>query len=507
MSNPNPPAPAASKPLWPRWLGLIAFAGYLAFIGSHTAVVAGGSDSSGYLNSGRLLSQGKLLTDLRPPPAFGPRADLDPMHFLPQGFFPFTDRTQLTPTYPTGLPLHFALAGKLFGWSVGPWLIVLLAAAAVVWLTYSVARALDLSAPLAIAGATVIAAFPVFIFAAIQPLSDTLATAWTLAALRCALFSRRSAHRAFAGALACGGALGLAVLVRPTNSLLAPALLILLGMNWRKLGLFALGGMPAALWLAFYNHQLYGGPFQSGYGEIFPAFALPYGAPTLAHFTHWLALLLPSVFLALPVFAWLRRDTRTRELLAVTLAFTAITSLYLFYEVSREVWWCLRFILPALPPLIFLGLIGIEALARGPGARWPHPFRTGAAALVGVWALALSGYWTPKLGVFLVQGYEQAYEQGSLAAREKLPPNAVIMSFAFSGSLYYYTDFPVLRWDQMDAPIFSNYAASAHKSSVPVCALLFDWEEKDAFTRCPGPWQRVATLANIGLWTLPPPQT
>ena len=58
---------------------------------------------------------------------------------------------------------------------------------------------------------------------------------------------------------------------------------------------------------------------RSGYGDIFSAFALSYGAPTALHFAKWLALLLPAVVLALP-FAALARSDRRRELLALVRA-------------------------------------------------------------------------------------------------------------------------------------------------------------------------------------------
>ena len=44
-----------------RWLGLLALAAYAVFLARNTAVVAGGSDSSGYLNSARLFAEGKFL--------------------------------------------------------------------------------------------------------------------------------------------------------------------------------------------------------------------------------------------------------------------------------------------------------------------------------------------------------------------------------------------------------------------------------------------------------------
>jgi len=494
MSNPNPPAALIRAPRWVRWLGLFALAGYAFFLSHHSAIVAGGSDSSGYLNSARLLAHGRLVTALRIPAEFGAHGTVNPMHFLPQGFFPAPDKARLTPTYPTGLPLLLALAGKLLGWETGPALLALLAATGALALCYLVAREAGVSVPLALAGAGVLAAFPVFIFTSVQPLSDTLATTWALAALFAALRAHRSRTRAWA--LGCGAALAMAVLVRPTNVLLAPALLVLIGWDCRQMGGFLLGGLPGAAWLGFYNHHLYGGALRSGYGDVAAAFALSYGAPTAMHFIKWLALLIPAVLLALPFAAWRRRETRTRPLLALTVVFIAIAGAYAFYEVSHEVWWCLRFILPAVPALIIAGLLGIESFGK---------FRQASALLLALWAIGSSWYWTPRLGVFLVKGYEQAYAGGAQAAVATLPKDAVVMSFAFSGALYFYSEFPVLRWDQMDAAAFGRYAALARQAGRPVCAVIFDFEEKDAFQRCPGGWRRLATLRNVGLWQLAAP--
>ena len=490
--------PTRTAPRWLRWAALLALAGYAVFLARNAAVVAGGSDSSGYLNSARLFAQGRLVEDLRAPAEFGPKAALVPMHFMPQGFFFFGDRTKLTPTYPSGLPLHFALAGKLLGWELGPWLVILAAAIGAVALCYLVACELGVSIPLATAGAVTLAAFPVFIFTSIQPLSDTIATTWTLGMLYAALRSREKTG----WALACGAALAMAVLVRPTNLVLAPAALALFGFNGKKIALFGLGGIPGAAWLAYYNHRLYGGALKSGYGDVYAAFAWTYGVPSAIHFAKWLALLLPAALLALPLLAWARREQRTRGLTAVTLLFVAVAGLYLFYEVSHEVWWCLRFILPAVPALICAGLLGAEVLAKQ-----SEKMRGVFAAVLVAWALAIASFWTPRLDVFMMKQYEQAYADGAIAAREKLPRNALVTSFAFSGSLYFYSDFPVLRWDQIDPPVFANYVALAQKSGRPICAVLFDWEEKDAFRRCPGDWTRLTTVRNVGLWQLAAPKS
>lgn len=80
MSNPNTPglssralaclraATPAQKSLWFRVLAGGALDGYIVFLAPKTTAVAGGSDSSGYLNSARLLAAGRLQAELRLPP-------------------------------------------------------------------------------------------------------------------------------------------------------------------------------------------------------------------------------------------------------------------------------------------------------------------------------------------------------------------------------------------------------------------------------------------------------
>jgi len=483
-------------PGWFRWVAGLAFVAYGFFLASTMSVAAGGSDSSGYLNSARLLAAGQLQTDLRVPPEFGGPTEVNRYHFSPQGFGQFAANPRLPPSYPTGLPLHFALAGKVFGWDAGPRLVQLLAALGAVALGYATARGLGVSWPLAAAGAVILASFPVFIFTSIQTLSDTLATTWMLAAVACVLRGRRSLGWAAAG----GAALAMAVLVRPTNLLLGPGLCVLLGFDVRRLAAFLAGGVPGAAWFMFYNDTLYGGPFQSGYGTIGAAFALHYGWPTAVHFAKWLALFLPTVVLVLPVLALAGREGPRREVVALGLMGAGIGGVYLFYDVSHDVWWCLRFILPAVAALILAALLGAEVLVRR-RARWVP--LAAAAGLAG-WALVASWHWTRSLHILYVPGYERIYAEAAQVMRERFPANALVVCSAFSGTVYYYTALPTLIYDSIKPAEFADYVARARAAGRPVFAAVFDLEEEDALrTRCPGPWRRLTSVGKIGLWELP----
>ena len=494
---------AADDPGRRRWgaaLAWLAFAAYAILLGRNMVVVAGGSDSSGYLNSARLLAAGRLHAEFRVPPEFGAPGEVVQRHFAPAGFNTFPGRPHLTPVYPTGMPLHFALAGKLFGWTAGPWLVQLAASLAAVWLCWRIARALGLAPALSFAAAVMLAVFPVFLFTSLQTLSDTLATAWTLAAVYAGL----RAHRSPGWAVACGAALSIAVLVRPTNLLFAPALIVLIGATARRLIGFVAAGLPAAGWFFFYNDRLYGGPLQSGYGNIYADFAVAFAWPTALHFARWLVAFLPAIMLVLPLAALLRRSTRRRELLALLLGWSAIAGFYLFYGISRETWWCLRFILPGVPLLILMGVLGVEALAQGPGARWPNAFRPAAALALSLWAIGNAWHWLDPLSILHVPTYERAYAESAELARTRIPADSIVVCGHASGALFYYTKLAPLIFDSITPAEFAGYVARARGAGRGIYAVLFDIEEEAVFTRnCPGAWTRVDGVRNIGIWKLP----
>ncbi len=495
MSNPNPPAAAApARPLL-FWIGAVAVILYGFFLWGNFSNVAAGADSSGYLNSARLLASGQLAAEMRAPPEFGPPAGLRRQQFQPHGFAPFAGNPKLSPTYAVGLPLHLALAGKLFGWSLAPFLIGVGGALAGLVLLYGIARQLELEPWLAFAGAVMFAAYPVVIFSSLTPISDTLATTWCLAAIFAALQAKKNST----WAIACGAAVAIAVLVRATNLLILPAVITLVGFNPRRLALAALGGAPGAVWLGYYDHALYGSALRTGYVDITEAFAWKYGAPTALHFLQWLALLLPAVLLALPVAAALRRTQSARTLGALALWFTPFAALYSFYEISHEVWWCLRFILPGTPALILAALLGVETLVHSRAAR------VRAAVALMLWGAALSWFWTKKFHLLLTKTYEQAYADAAHAARAEFPANALVVVGIHSGALYYYTAFPILRWEFVSTQEFARFHRLTTQAGRSICAVLHETEERSALQeRCPGNWRKIGSRGNFSLWRLDP---
>jgi 4-amino-4-deoxy-L-arabinose transferase-like glycosyltransferase len=501
MSNPNPPSSVRPGRGAGGWLAAGALALYALFLGWNFSPYAGGADSSGYLNSARLLAAGELAAEPRIPAEFGPEERAVRQHFQPQGFVPFAGNPRLSPTYPVGVPLQLALAGRLFGWTAAPGIVGIGAALATLGLMYAVGRRFGLPPVLAATGAAVLAAYPVFVFMSLQPLSDTPATAWCLAAVWAAQRARE--HRGWA--LVTGAALAMAVLVRATNLLVLPALVVLLAPDWRRLGLALLGGLPGALWLGYYQRALYGSPFRSGYVDITEAFGWHHGWPTTLHFAQWLALLLPAALLLLPWRAGAALAGRVREGAALALWFGAFAGFYVFYEVSHEVWWNLRFVLPGTPALLIAGLLGVEAIARARPAGTARRLRLASALVLTLWAAGLGVFWTQRFHVLLTPAYERAYADTASAARQHFPAGTLVVAGLHSGALVYYTDLPLLRWEYVRPEQFARFRARATQAGRPIGAILHQVEEADALRKhCPGTWTRVAAVRDFSLWRLEP---
>jgi hypothetical protein len=160
-----------------------------------------------------------------------------------------------------------------------------------------------------------------------------------------------------------------------------------------------------------------------------------------------------------------------------------------------------------MPPLIVLGLLGLENLLRR-RERNAQAWRRVCALVLMAWAVAGSWHWSRHLGLFQTKQYEDVYATASLAAREKFPANSLVVCSQMSGAAYYYTDFAILRWDHINREKFEQYAAIARRTALPIRALVFNVEEQAALREhCPGDWVQVGSVANVGLWQLEYPKS
>lgn len=255
-----------------RWMWrlslVLLLAGYLRWLMPALAPYATGSDASGYLWSARLFRHAALSVPIDVPRGF-PADVVGPDVFAPLGARVSPGTWNLVPTYPTGLPLHIAAANLFLSEESAVSTVLIVAAGAAVWLLFLLARDAGLGRWWALAGGVVLAASPLFLFMAVQPMSDIAATAWAEAP-SCA----RGGRRRGAFAIAAGASLGIATLVRPTNALLILPMAVAMPFTMRNYAAFVGGGLPFAAFVAVYQAKTYGHPLASGYTDLASAFSL-----------------------------------------------------------------------------------------------------------------------------------------------------------------------------------------------------------------------------------------
>jgi Dolichyl-phosphate-mannose-protein mannosyltransferase len=474
---------------------------YGAYLYRHTCFAVGGSDSSGYANAARALVKGPLVAPIPGLERFG-LPDSEASAFVPLGYVRVRD-SSIAPLYPVGFPLHLAAAAGIAGWELGPYLVSPIAALLALFLVFLVGCELGLTRWSAAGAGLLLAASPVFVFQAIQPMSDVVATAWCLGAIYAALRSRTDVR----WAAAAGLAFGVAILVRPLDVLVAAPLVFALPLKRRTLLLFAVGGLPCAVLLFAYNLAGFGSPFQSGYGiyGLGSHFAWSHFTARLPRYALWTA----QVLTPLVCLGWIaslgdrRIPGRDRALLFTW--FASVLLAYAFYAPADD-WWYTRFLLPGLPALPLGFLLVVRDLRRAIASRsvaWGRA--VGIAAVLVVAFLARSGFRsTARLRVLELHRLQSAFPNGCRRAARELPPGALVLSSEMSGALRYYTALTPVRWDALDPERFRALRARTEPAGGRWFALLMKHEVPEAATHVPGPWTFLGESENVTLWRLEP---
>jgi hypothetical protein len=469
---------------------------YALFLARYISPHASGSDSSGYLNSARMLDHGIFLAPVRVLPGHTV-TEFGGLALQPLGFYIEPDGNRMAPTYPIGLPLHLLVAAKIAGWHNAVIAVNLLTALASGGLLWALARYLGLPSFWAGTGVVLLWLCPLFLFCAVAPMSDLLALGWSLATLYGAVRVREH----WRWALASGAALGLAVLVRPTNILLAVPVLVALGLRWRLYPVVALGALPGIAAFATYNWLISGSPLRTGYGDVSYLFSRAYLAHNLAHIVHWVPLLLTPLIIFTLAAPFLKA-VRQRGYAVLAVWFVTLTGFYAFYYHTGETWWYLRFILPAFPALIMGALAGLAAATQS------LRLRTGPAAAVGAALVVFAAGWdfrqTRQLNLLAYKAEQQTDPDVAQWTRKNLPADAAIFCMQVSGAFYYYTNFLLIRWDMVDQDRLPRLFAALGREKRPVYAVLYEFERQRALDRMGGQWRELATVGNATVWKLLP---
>jgi hypothetical protein len=424
----------------------LAAAVLVGFLGvKYGLLVAGGSDSYGYVSQADLFLAGDLITEQ--PIASQvpwPRAEET---FAPLGYKPALDPPgAIVPTYAAGLSVLMATGKSLVG-ACGPYLVTPILGGLMVWLTYWLGAMLW-SPLVGLLAAMLIATSPTFLFMLANPMSDVPVSACFTAGLVAALSPWR------AKALWTGVFVSLAIFIRPN---LVPLGAVFLGWlvlrspagheRWRAALWFAAGGLPLILAVAAVNNHLYGAPWMSGYGSLDHYYAWHYFTVNLRRYSSWLVET-ETVLVALafvPLLMLGRVDAGRRgAFVFVTLFVAAVWLSYLFYT-PYEVWWFLRFLLPAFPVIAVMASIGGDLLLT----RMRFQPMLAAGAIVAIFVLALRVNDVRERALLTLWRGGIVYASAAEFIRAQLPANAVILTVQHSGSVRYYANRLTLRWDQL----------------------------------------------------------
>jgi hypothetical protein len=458
---------------------------------------AGGSDSWGYVSQAYAWASGALPRP-QPLPISLPWPSAD-ASLAPLGYRPGPQPHTTVPTYAPGLPLMMA-AALVFG-PCGPFLVVPLCAAVLVWLTFLLGRRVGGSWA-GIVAAMLVVTSPIVLFQSLSPMSDVPAAAlWTGATLAALGNSRRSA-------LATGAWTFAGLLVRPNLAVIPLVLLAQLALTsrgrerWIRMALFSAAVAPAAIAIAALNTAWYGAPWNSGYGAAAEIYSLGSIIPNLARYPVWLwQTESPLVLLALvPLLPRFRRDADRPAVRLFVALFVATLVSYLVYFPFEE-WWYLRFLLPVMPAVLVLMACGLVALGR----RLPRPLDRVAVAAVTIVLIAYTTRFNIGHGMFgpLKDGERRYVEVGSYI-HQALPPDALILSVQQSGSVRYYGGRMTIRWDLIDRDWTARAAAEVERLGFHPYMVIEDWEEPQMrgwfgiAPDAPVPWPLVARMRDHG---------
>lgn len=423
---------------------------------------AAGADASGYVSESAALARGQLfhrdeLADVA--------SGRDPYLTSPLGWRPAAEGLQ-APTYPPGLPLLMAVPHVLGG-TTGAALVVIASGAVAVIATGSLAFQLGGSIA-ALLAASLLAFTPVFLYQWIQPMSDVPVTAAWMACF--AMLARRGGSWDLAAGLACA----VAVLIRPN---LAPLALVPLMLAPRRV-VFAAPVAVAGATLALLQWTWYGSPLRSGYGSAEELFAVSNVAPNASRYFNWLIATGPVFLLSILGVVRRHRDRMVRGMAAFAIG---VVAAYLVYAVFEE-WSYLRFLLPALAVMAVLTASELAAwLDRWPAAARPVLL---CAIVLGITAHALSV--SRSTGTFKLADQLRRVERVADLINEDVPPAAVLVAGEQSGSMRYYTDRPIIRWEAAAPASLAEVTTTLEASRRPVYIVLDQWEESQFRARFSG---------------------
>jgi hypothetical protein len=315
-----------------------------------------GADSFGYLELGKLFSEGRVHLPLAFSAAEFPAV-------VPPGFTPGADGL-VAPGYPPGFPLLLAL-GHLLG---APMLVAPVLGAVSCWLLFKLLHE-RIGRPAAAAFTAAWAFMPLTVMGSTMVMSDGVAATIVLGAL----LAHQRGQMAAAGWL-----LGLAIAVRPTNALFLAPFALFCRWDRAHARLVVHLGLAGAIYAA-YNAWLYGAPWHTGYGDVASGLQPALLPSHLGFYVRESWNVLSPVIVILAAFGLAPLNRRKLGLLLWPVLLALFYACWDAGGIDR--WWWTRFLMPGHPLLFLLAAEGFGNIRSWWSARL-GPSRVGFAGIV-----------------------------------------------------------------------------------------------------------------------------
>jgi hypothetical protein len=417
------------------WIGL-----------SYGAHAAGGADAFGYVSQAYLWLKGDVRIEQPLAPQLSWPFAIETLS--PLGYRAGATPNTSVPTYSPGVPMIMAGFFLVFG-DCGPFYVQPVFAALLVLLTFGLSLRLTGDRLTSLLASLLMACSPALLFNMVLPMSDTVTAALWIGALLFLTWPRMT-HAVIAGCIA-----GVAILARPNLVPLALAgTLAAEAWGLREQGArrgaralaFLAGVVPAVIFVAVLNAQLYGSPLASGYGRASDLYALDVVPGNLWRYSSWLVES-QSVAVLLALVPLLVRPARplwlNPRVVPPAVVFVVILSVSYLIYFQFNVWWYLRFLLGAFPFLFILMAAALAWLTRlAPPVVALPGLVVGVTMIVWYCVTFLSA--TPGLEA---RSSEARYVAIAHYVRQQLPPNAIVIGMQHSGTMWFYSGRTTLRYD------------------------------------------------------------
>jgi 4-amino-4-deoxy-L-arabinose transferase-like glycosyltransferase len=385
-----------------------------------------------------------------------------------------------------------AVAAKAFGWVVGPILVLALLTAGSVVLTYLLGISLGLSGPWALTAAALVGLNPIVVLYSLVPMTDIASMFWCVTAITAAAWSRKRAWLM----LVSGVGLGIAVLVRPSNAVLLPSVLLFSPLRLKHLVWLVAGGLPVGIARLTSNVVVFGNPFGNDLERTSNTFGWQYVNEGLAFYGHWFSWLFGPLLLTIGVAGscWLAvRGKRSDS--ALWLWITSYLFLYAATRFAREGWWLLRYLMPAFPAFFIAAARAtdearVELLRAG-----SHRIlrRAAALSLLGVWLWAFVAAINAWREWDIPANVSSQVPLAETVAwiESKTPDHAVFAATQqMASALYFNTDAPCIHLDfeHNDPDQVRRLRDTLRRNRTPLYAIVWYREAPDLLALEPRRW-------------------